>query len=86
MEIRTDWFEHRIRSTDKDGNVKTGIGVVAEEPVNDNKPDFSKIRLKYVGGSTVYAPEDIKNVEIMEFEQYEDLNRQVSPLQKLPEK
>ncbi len=86
MEIRTDWFEHRIRITDKDGNVKTGIGVVAEEPVNDNKPDFSKIRLKYVGGSTVYAPEDIKNVEIMEFEKYEDLNRVVSPLQKLPEK
>ena len=86
MKINTDWFEHRIRITDKDGNVKTGIGVVVEEPKNDDKPDFSRIRLKYVGGSTVYEPKDIQQVEILEFEKYEDLNRVVSPIQRFPEK
>lgn len=86
MEINTDWFEHRIRITDKNGVTKTGIGVVAEEPRNEDLPDFSKIRLRYVGGSTVYAPEDIEKVEILEFAQYEDLDRVVSPVQKLPER
>lgn len=86
MEINTDWFERRIRITDKNGVTKTGIGVVAEPPVNDALPDFSKIRLRYVGGSTVYGPEDIEKVEILEFAQYEDMERVISPLGRLPER
>ena len=86
MEINTDWFERRIRITDKNGVTKTGIGVVVEEPKNDDLPDFSRIRLRYVGGSTVYEPDDIKNVEIMEFSQYEDMDEVISPVGKLPER
>ncbi len=86
MEINTDWFERRIRITDKNGVTKTGIGVVVEEPRNDALPDFSKIRLKYVGGSTVYEPDDIEKVEILEFAQYEDLDQVISPVGKLPER
>lgn len=86
MEINTDWFERRIRITDKNGVTKTGIGCIAEESKTDELPDFSKIRLKYVGGSTVYKPEDIEKVEILEFAQYEDLDRVISPLGKLPER
>lgn len=86
MEINTDWFERRIRITDKNGVTKMGIGVVVEEPKNDELPDFSRIRLRYVGGSTVYEPDDIKNVEIMEFSQYEDMDEVISPVGKLPER
>lgn len=86
MEINTDWFERRIRITDKNGVAKTGIGVVVEEPKNDDLPDFSKIRLRYVGGSTVYAPEDIEKVEVLEFAKYEDLDRVISPVGRLPER
>ena len=76
MDIQPEWYGKRIKITDWQGNSLVGIAC-HETFEQDTKPDYTVIRLKYVGGYQDYTAEMIKNVEVVELETFEGNKRDI---------
>ncbi len=76
MDIKPEWFGKRIRVTDTSD--RTQIGLACYSKVSDDDvPDMSVLRLKFVGGYTDYAPDDLQKVELVELGEFEGSKRDI---------